>query len=149
MKTMFLTHALWRHWKRIGTAEKTLETRTVNGAFWRLTILETIWNFREKMKIMSLKHALWRDVKRFGSDEKNENKDGKWCIRTVFKTIWNFYVKKCGCSPLTPIGLQFVLHFWIFQLFDVLEKVVGPGLRGLHVATPDSLFGHPLLLPER
>ena len=68
-KTMSLEHALWR-W--FGTAENNLKTRTVNGVFWRLTIVESIWNVRRKK--MSLKHALWRDVKRFGTAEKNENK---------------------------------------------------------------------------
>jgi len=74
-------------------------------------IVEQIWNFREKMKIKSLKHALWWDVKRVGTAEKNEDNDDKWCIVTVFKTIWNLYVKTCGCSPLTLLAFTFYLHF--------------------------------------
>ena len=115
VKTLSLKHAFWRYWKRVATAEKILKTKSlyIKHAFWRLTI----WNYRQ-MKTKSLKHALWRDVKRFGIAEKNENKDGKWCLLTVFRTIWNFYVKTCGCSPLTPYlpsSFKFnLLHFWVF-----------------------------------
>ena len=37
---------------------------------------------------------------------------------------------------LPSIYIFNLLHFWVFQLFDFLEKVVGPALQGLHVATP-------------
>ena len=39
---------------------------------------------------------------------------------------------------LTPhtIDLHFVLHFGVLYYFDFLEKFVGPGQQGLHVATP-------------
>ena len=84
LKIMSLKNAFWQclkrfgteekkkensYWKRFGTAEKTLKTRMVNGAYWHLRIVETMWNFREKMKTMPLKHALWWDVKRFGIAE--------------------------------------------------------------------------------
>ena len=29
----------------------------------------------------------------FGTVGKTENKDGKWCILTVFETIWNYREK--------------------------------------------------------
>jgi len=54
--------------------------------------LEIIWNFRAKIENMSLKHAFWWYLKQFGTAErKNENRDGKWCILTVFETIWNWH----------------------------------------------------------
>jgi len=72
-------------------------------------------------------------LKGFATAEK-ENKDGKWCILTVFETIWNFYVKTCGCSP--PLASILLLQFWVLYFIGFLEKVVGPGLQGQHVATP-------------
>jgi len=38
-------------------------------------------------------------------------------------------------QPSSP-RLHFLLHFEVFYLFDFLEKVVGPGLKGRHVAKP-------------
>ena len=35
-----------------------------------------------------------------------------------------------------PLCLQFLLHFWVLYIFNFLEKVLGPGLQGLYVATP-------------
>jgi len=29
-------------------------------------------------------------LKRFGTAEEKENMKDKWCIQTVFKTIWNY-----------------------------------------------------------
>ena len=40
------------------------------------------------MKTGSVCGSFWRNIKRFGTAEKNENKEGKWCILTVFETIW-------------------------------------------------------------
>ena len=73
-----------------------------------VTVFETIWNCREKMKTMSLRHAVWRYLKRFKTAmRKNstcfdlikrvetfhckcKNKDGNCCILTLFETIfWN------------------------------------------------------------
>jgi len=31
-----------------------------------------------------------------------------------------------------------LLHFWVLNIFNFLEKVVGPDLQGLYVATPVS-----------
>ena len=47
------------------------------------------------------------------------------------KTIWNFYVKTCGCSPLTLIGL-FIAYLDISFVW-LSRKNCRPGL---HVATP-------------
>ena len=123
LKTMYLKHAFWRYWKWFGTAKKTLITRTLNGSFWRLTIVETIWNFREKIKNIVSKACIGTGCETSWNCRKNENKDGKWCILTVFKIIWNCYVQTCGCSLLTPIGIHFLLHFWIFWIFDFQEKL--------------------------
>ena len=82
MKTMSLKNAFWQCLKRVGTAEK---NENIVSRACIVTGCEPI-----------------------GTAEKNENKDCKWCILVVFETIWNFYVKACGCSPLTPIGLQFL-----------------------------------------
>ena len=49
--------------------------------------------------------------------------------------IWmnmNFYVKTCKCSP----PLAFFIAFLGTLLFWLSRKVIGPGLQGLHVATP-------------
>ena len=73
-----------------------------------MTVFETIWNCREKMKTMSIRHAVWRYLKRFKTAmRKNstcfdlikrvetfhckcENRDGNCCILTLFETIfWN------------------------------------------------------------
>ena len=48
--------------------------------------------------------------------------------------IWIFYVNTCGCSTLTHWP-SFLLHFWVFYLYDVVEKVACPSLQDLHVAT--------------
>jgi len=61
---------------------------------------------QRKNETMSLKHALWRDVELFGTEDKNENKDGKWCILTVFKTIWNFL-----CQDLWVLSQSIFIAF--------------------------------------
>ena len=55
------------------------------------------------------------------------------------------YLKRFGtimsrlvCAPPSPPPAHwpsFLLHFCVFYFFDFIE-VVGPGLHGLHVATP-------------
>ena len=135
MKTMSLKNAFWPYLKRLGTSEKTLRAMFLKYELWRyLKRFGTAENF---LKAMFLKFALWRDLKRFGYAEKNENTDGKWCILTGFEMIWNFYVKTCECSILTPFS--FYCIFWYFFFFDFLEKVVGPGLQGLDIATPVTM----------
>ena len=80
-----------------------------------MTVFETIWNCKEKMKTMSLTHALGRYFKRFGTAEKKENKDGKRCIVTIFQTIWNCRKKK---KTRTVNGA-----FWrILKRFGTAEK---------------------------
>jgi len=63
---------------------------------------------------MSLKPA-------FETAEKNENKDGNGVFWRYLKTIWNFYVKTCGCSPLTPLVSNFIVFLDIFIL-DISRK---------------------------
>ena len=71
-KTMSLEHALWRYLKRFGTAENNLKTRTVNGVFWRLTIVESIWNFRRKKNVS--KSCIVTGCETIRNCRKNENK---------------------------------------------------------------------------
>ena len=72
---------------------------------------------------------------------KNENKDGKWCIITVFRTFGTFMSRLVGAHPSPPLCLQFLLHFWVLNIFNFLEKGVGPGLQGLYVTTPVGICG--------
>jgi len=41
-----------------------------------------------------------------------------------------------GAHPSPTLAFNVYCIFWIFHFFDILEKVVGPGLQGIHVATP-------------
>ena len=109
MKTMSLKHAFLYYLKRFGTAEKVLKSNDCKACI--LTVIETIWNCREKVKWMSLnnalwrylklfwnaktilktmelKHAFWRYFKRFGTAHtNNKNNVSKACIVMVFETI--------------------------------------------------------------
>jgi len=40
-----------------------------------------------------------------------------------------------------PLCLHFLLHFWVLNIFNFLEKGVGPGLQGLYVTTPVGICG--------
>jgi len=79
-------------------------------------VMETIWNYRETDESNVSKACI---ITGFETMRKNEKKDGKRCILTVFETIWNCYVKTCECSP--PCH-SLLLYFWVFYLFDFLEK---------------------------
>ena len=104
---MSLQHAWWRYLKRVGTVGHDMKTRTVNGAFWwylepqrnkseTMTVngdlwwyWKRFWNAENNLKTMTVNGAFWCYLKQFGTAEKkNENKCGKWWIRTVFETIW-------------------------------------------------------------
>jgi len=131
---MSLKHAFWQCLKRFRTAEHFLKTMSLNNAFWHLTVVQILWNCREKNEnnvykeyILTMFETIWNCRENF------ENKDGKWCILTVFKTIWFFMSRLVSAYPHCP---TFLLHFWIYICFDFLEKVVDPGLQGLHIATP-------------
>jgi len=49
-------------------------------------LLKRFGTSEKKMILFFSKACILRDVKRFGTAKK-ENKDGNWCILTVFKTI--------------------------------------------------------------
>ena len=126
LKTMYLKHAFWRYWKRFGTAKKTLITRTLNGSFWRLTIVETIWNFREKIKTLSLKHALGRDVKRVGTAEKMKTRTVNgvfWRYLKLFETVMSRLV---GAHSSPPLAFTFYCIFGYFE-FSTFKKICRPG----------------------
>ena len=63
-----------------------------------LTVFETIWNCREKMKTMSLRDALWPYLQRFGAAEKKW-KQGHSRIHydTILNSIWNCNEKNSTC----------------------------------------------------
>ena len=76
--------------------------------------------------------GVWNDVEL----QRKQCKYGRLMVHSDDIWVWtcmNVYVNKCECSPLTPIGLYLLLHFWVLYCFDFLEKVVGPGIQGLHV----------------
>ena len=73
-------------------------------------------------------------MKRFETAEKNENKDGNgvfWRYLKRFETVMSRLV---GAHP-SPHWSPILLYFWIFLFEIFLEKVVGPGLQCIHVAT--------------
>ena len=120
-KTIYLKHAFWRYWKRFGTEEKTLKTRTVNDAFWRLTIVGTILNFREIMKRMSLKHALWRNVKRLGTAEKMKTRTVNDAFWRYLKRFETFMSRLVGAHP-SPHWLSFFISFLDILFFWLSRK---------------------------
>ena len=104
-KTMYLKQACWRYLKRLGIAEKKIENK--DGNWCILTVFETIWNCREKVK--TLTRTFWDYLKRYltlqwvhdltslkgvGAWGRPtfpwicENKDDKWCILPLFDTIF-------------------------------------------------------------
>ena len=125
LKTMSLKHAFWQCLKRFRTAEHFLKTMSLNNAFWHLTVVQILWNCREKNEnnvykeyILTMFETIWNCRENF------ENKDGKWCILTVFKTIWFFYVKTCECLPPLPYVFIAFLDIYLFWLF---RKSCRPG----------------------
>ena len=51
--------------------------------------------------------------------------------------IWNDLELLCqDLWVLTPLASILSLQFWVLYFIGFLEKVVGPGLQGQHVATP-------------
>ena len=64
---MSLKHTFLQYLKRFGAAEK--NENNVSKAYI-LTVFETIWSCREKMKTMYLKHTFLQYLKRFGAAEK-------------------------------------------------------------------------------
>ena len=67
---------------------------------------------------------------------KNENKDGKWCIMTVFEfeRFWTF-MSRLASDHLHPHWPSVFIAFFGTLLFWLLENVVGPRLQDLHVAS--------------
>ena len=101
---------VWWYLKRFGTAEKKHENNVSKACI--VTAFQTIWDCRERKKTWTVDSdgfwndlelqrknennvsraciKLWRYFKRFWTAaKKKENKDGKWCILTVFETIWS------------------------------------------------------------
>ena len=62
-----------------------------NGKWCILTVFETIWNCRVKMKTWTVNGAFWRYLK---CREKIENKDAYACILTVFETLFETAMRK-------------------------------------------------------
>ena len=116
--------------------------------------IETIWNCRKPFENNVSKACILMIFEAIGTAEKKCNKDSKLCIVTVLKrfgtaqkskqkrlivhsdgiwnVLWTFIPRRVGAHPHVP----FLLHFWVFHFVEFLEKVVGPDLQGLHVATP-------------
>ena len=101
--------------KRFGTAEK-MKTRTVNGAFWQY--LKRFRTARHILTTRAVNGAFWRYLSDLEMQRKKWNNVFKAWILTVFKTIWNLYVKTCGCSTFTSIGLHFYVTFEIYIILS-------------------------------
>ena len=67
----------------------------------------------------------------------------KCAISWLYETqnVWIEVVSSSSMSrvvdahPFTPLAFIFIA-FWVVYFFYFLEKVEGPGLQGLHIATP-------------
>ena len=103
MKMLSLKHAFWRYWKWFWTAAKIIKTKLVYC-------------------------ALWRYFKRFGNAEKNENRDDKWWILTVFETIWN-----CREKMKTRTFERVFCHY-LKRYFGTAKKIWKQGQYMLHYA---------------
>ena len=123
MKMMFLKHALWRYWKRFGTAKKLFENNVSKA--YILTVLETIWNCREN-EIKDGKLCIVTGFERFGVAEKMETRMVNCALWRYLKRFGSFMSILVGTDP-SPLGLHFLLHFWVYTFFLLSRK---------HVATP-------------
>jgi len=57
------------------------------------------------------------------------------CTVTIFEMVWNCREMLVGANSSPPLAFVFYWIFWVLYCFGFIEKVLGPGLQGLHVAT--------------
>ena len=143
---------IWKYWK----LQKSFEINVLKACI--LMFFVTIWNCREidesnvyKACIVTGFKTIWNCRKNESEDvklcivtvfktmwncrESNANMDGKWCILTIFEfePLWTFMSIRVSAHPSPPFAFIFYCIFWVLYCFDFLEKVVGPGIQGLHV----------------
>ena len=103
-----LKHTFWRYLKRFGTAEKK-KTRTFTRAFW--DYLKRYLKLQMRKQYMFIL-CVWTEI------------------------VSSSYMSRLVDARPSPFWPSICNDFGVLYVCDFLEKVVGPGLQGLHVATP-------------